>query len=182
MSIIKIGRRELDTETLQQAIKDSKRWSEVCDNLGWNSTVRTTVTAIREKSKELGLDTSNIIYNYTKDEGYDESVKSRMKTFNIVEINKGYYDAIEAKKNSEKENSFITYKPSVGAFLEFIGEKDFSTVTVEEIETYVKNKEGSESTKKNCMAHIRSMMLTAVKENVNDAVEKVSKNMLIWLI
>jgi site-specific recombinase XerD len=93
-----------------------------------------------------------------------------------------YYNSLE-QEFEFKKTSFTTYKPNIGAFLEFLGERDFATVTVTDIEDYVReHKDGSESTKKNCIAHLRSLMANAVKKNINNAVDKVSKEMLIWLI
>jgi hypothetical protein len=180
--MVKIGKREVEYMDFVDAVKRSKRYTEVCDFLGFNSTVGTTRDAVREQIEVLHLDTSHFKYKYNKSDDWQESIKNRQKKFNISEDNQQYYDSLEQEFEA-KQTSFITYKPNIGAYLEFIGDKDFTTVTVTDIENYVKdNKDGSESTKKNCLAHIRSMMIHAVKNNVNNAVDKVSKEMLIWLI
>jgi hypothetical protein len=182
MTQVTIGRREVSYEKFVNAIKNATTLINACELLGFNSTVSTTRQLISDKAIELNLDTSHF-RKYTKTEKVENSAKSRIKTFNIDQVNQEYYDSFEEKKNSEKANSFINYKPDVGAYLEFLGNRDFATLSVTKIENYVKeNKEGSEATKKNCMVHIRSMMIHAVKNNVNGAVDKVSKNMLIWLI
>ncbi len=182
MTQVFIGKRQVEFESFVNAVKESKRYTEVCDRLGFNSTVGTTKSAIKEKIAELGLDISHFEYKYNKSEKCIESAQSRVKTFDIDPINQEYYNSLE-REFEAKQTSFITYKPNVGAFLEFLGNKDFATVTVTDIENYVRdNKDGSESTKKNCLAHIRSMMIHAVKNNVNNVVDKVNKEMLIWLI
>lgn len=182
MTQVKIGKRLVDYSNFVEAVQRSKRYKEVCERLGFNSTVSTTRDAVKEQITKLGLDTSHFEYKYTKSEGYAEAAKSRMKTFEISDINQMYYDSLEQEFESKK-TSFITYKPNVGAFLEFLGNKDFATVTVTDIENYVReHKDGSESTKKNCTAHLRSLMANAVKKNVNNIVDEVNKEMLIWLI
>jgi hypothetical protein len=44
------------------------------------------------------------------------------------------------------------------------------------------SKKNSEAMKNNVAAHIRSMMMYVVSNNINNAKETVSKDMLIWLI
>jgi hypothetical protein len=179
--VVIIGRRTVNYEKFINTVKESKRYSEVCDRLGFNSTVTTTIASIKAKIEEMGLNTSHFEYKYTKSDKCVASNNSKVKVFSIMPVNQCYYNSME-KEFESKQTSFNTYKPNIGAYLESIGNKDFATVTVTDIENYVNNKDGSESTKKNCMAHIRSMMINAVKNNVNCAVDKVNKDMLIWLI
>lgn len=176
-NIIKVGRREVDCEKFIEAVKTSRYYKDICGKLGFNDTVSTTRAAIKEAAKGINLDISHLT-EYTRTEKVINSVSNRIKTFNIASVNQAYYNSIEEKFGDR----FVTYKPSIGAFLEFIGNRDFITVDVTEIENYVKAKEGSDATRQNCMAHLRSLMINTVKNNVSNAVDKVSKNMLIWLI
>jgi hypothetical protein len=171
---ITIGRRTFNTDRFIDAVKKSKRYTEICDNLGINNTVATTKTAIKEVITALGIDTSHFEYKYNKSENYDKGVQARIKSFTINPVNQAYYNAIE-QKFADKPQSWLTYKATVGNFLEGLRDRDFATITAQEIEDYC-------GAKQNSLMHIRSMLITAVKENVNNAVDKVSKEMLIWLI
>lgn len=171
---ITIGRRTVTLNSFIEAVKNSKRYTEVCDYLGFNRTVGSTKDAIKQQIETLGIDTSHFEYKYTKSEKYDEAAKQKRKTFNISSVNQSYYDIME-QKFEDKPQSWGTYKVDIGGILEYLGEKDFATITIQEIGEYAGDK-------KSAVLHIRSMLITAVKENINNAVEQVSKEMLIWLI
>lgn len=177
---VKIGRREFDYSTFETAVQNAKTYSEVADNLDLNKTVQTTINFIKEKVAELGLDTTHFTYKYVITDALLQAAKENRKQFNISEVNKEYYSAFE--QSFDKVTSWQQYKVSAGAFLESLGRKDFATITVRDLETYVDNKKVGENAKKNCKAHIRSMMAYAVKNNVSGAFDKVSKEMLIYLI
>lgn len=168
--VVILGRRTVNYDKFVEAVKNAKRYTEVCDNLGFNNTVGTTKQIIKDRIKELGLSTLHFEYKYNKSDKYYQA--HRGKDYKIDSVNQPYFDIMESKIDS---NSFNTYRCSIGNFLEHICEQDFATITPKQLEDYC-------GEKKNQMAHIRSMMITAVKENINDAVEKVSKEMLIWLI
>lgn len=172
--IITIGRRTVNFNDFVEAVKNSKRYTEVCDYLGFNRTVGSTKDAIKQQIETLGIDISHFEYKYTKSEKYDQAAIQKRKTFNISPINQPYYNIME-QKFEDKPQSWGTYKVDVGGILEYLGEKDFATITIKEIEDYA-------GEKKSAVLHVRSMLISAVKENVNDAVEKVSKDMLVWLI
>ncbi|MCK9198456.1 MAG: hypothetical protein M0P49_02520 [Bacilli bacterium] len=171
---ITIGRRTVTFENFLNAVKNSKRYTEVCDYLGFNRTVGSTKDAIKQQIEALGIDISHFEYKYTKSEKYDQAAKQKRKTFNISPINQPYYDIME-QKFEDKPQSWGTYKVDVGGILEYLREKDFATITIQEIEDYAGDK-------KSAVLHVRSMLITTVKENINNAVEQVSKDMLIWLI
>lgn len=171
---INIGKRKIVLRDFINAVEKSKRYTEVCNYLGFNPTVATTKQAIKERIEELGLNTEHFEYKYTKSEGYEDAIKFRRKEFNICPINQAYYNSME-QKFADKPQSWGSYKATIGNFFEKIGNKDFATMTVKEIEPYIAGR-------KMAVMHIRSMMITAVKENINNAVEKVNKEMLVWLI
>jgi hypothetical protein len=166
---IKIGRSIFDYNIFKNAVKSATRLKEVTKKLGLNPSVGTTNRNIEAKIKELGLDTSHFTYSYTKSEKFYDNRNT--KQYNISPINLPY---VKAMQNKFDPQSWNTYKCSLSNFLESIGEQDFATITPEQIERY--------TDKKNTISHIRSAMITAVKENVNGTMEKVSKSMLIWLI
>jgi hypothetical protein len=170
MTMIQIGRRSVEKDRFIEAVQKAERLREVVEILGFNSTVGSTKEIIRERIKELGLNTDHFKGQYNKTENFYKINKS--KDYNISKGNKLYIDIMEQKIDPK---SWSTYKCSLGNFLEYIGTQDFATVTPLQMERFC-------GSKKNSLAHIRSMMITAVKENVNNAVDKVSKEMLVWLI
>jgi len=169
-----IGRRAVTYQQFVDAVKKSKRYTEVCDNLGLNHTVATTKQVIKDRIAELQLDTSHFEYKYTKSDNYDKAMEFRRKVFNIHPINQAYYEAME-QKFADKPQSFSTYKVDCGGILEQLEDRDFATITIKDIEDYAGRKESA-------VLHIRSMMIQTVKENINGAIDKVSKDMLVWLI
>jgi hypothetical protein len=176
-SIIKVGRREFNSDTFLEAVKNSKTYSEVCDNLGMNKTVQTTINTLKEVISDLGIDIKHFTYKYTIS---DKLGKASIKEYNFSENNQQYYDTF--KNSFDKITSWQQYKVDNGSFLEALNEKDFATITIADIENYVNSKNAGEQTKNNCKAHIRSMMIYAVKNNINGAFDKVSKDILVYLI
>lgn len=172
MTQLLIGRRSVTLENFVNTVKSSKRYTEVCDKLGFNSTVSTTKQAIKEKIEELQLDITHFDYKYTKSEAHEESTKNRVKQFVLSFENQIYYDSFESNMKSA---SFPTYKATCGNFLEQLGNKDFAIIDITDITEYTAGK-------KNAEAHLRSLMIYIVKNKIGGAVEKVSKDMLIWLI
>jgi tRNA A22 N-methylase len=110
-----------------------------------------------------------------------QAAQHNTKQFNIIGINQKYYNLF-AESFSGRHASFQQYKVHIGDFLEKLGNKDFATITSQDIENYVNAWDSGEKTKANCKAHIRSMLIYAIKENIENAVDKVSKKMLVWLI
>lgn len=174
MEQIKIGRRIVNYNDFVKAVANSERYTEVCVLLGFNETVPTTRQAVKDKIEELQLDTTHFTYKYTKSEIFEESAKTRIKHHNIYPVNQVYYDCIE-KKFEDKPQSFCTYKVDCGGILEELENRDFATITVNEVINYA-------GEKKSALNHIRSMMIQSVKENVNNCIDKVNKEMLVWLI
>lgn len=101
----------------------------------------------------------------------------KKKEFAISNVNRGYYDHFLGKFDPA---SRATYKVSIGAFLGEIGTNDFARVTPARMLRYVETK--SPAQQKNSLAHLRSMMMYSVKNNINGAAEKVRKETLIWLL
>lgn len=99
------------------------------------------------------------------------------KEFVISNVNRGYYDQFLGKFDPK---SRATYKVSIGDFLSEIGTNDFAKVTPARMLRFVETK--SPMQQKNSLAHLRSMMMYSVKNNINGAAEKVRKETLIWLI
>jgi len=166
---IAIGSRSVPENQFVTAVKNSRSVRQVCDNIGFNSNVSTTLNYIKEQIANLGLDTAHFKKEYTCD--HEAISERRLKTFTLSKDNEIYFEAFKA---SVSDTSWFTYKATVGNFLEGLN-KDFATVTPEEILSFTENKP-------NRNAHIRSMMIYCVNNNINDAVEKVSKQTLIWLI
>ena len=125
----------------------------------------------------------------------------RIKEFNITNENNKQYMALFEQSFVDRgaETSWRQYKPNVGEMLQELDTRDFLTVTYEEIEEFANTKEvrdysykkedltekewkRGEKAKKNCRAHIRSLMIFLVKNDINGAIEKVSKETLVGLI
>lgn len=101
----------------------------------------------------------------------------QVKEFEISKNNRIYYDTF---LNKFEPKSRVNYKVSVGGFLSELGTNDFAKVVPARINKYVaKQRPGAQKT---AMSHLRSMMMYVVKNDVNGAVGKVNKEMLIWLI
>jgi len=176
-STIKIGRREFNSDTFLEAVKNSKTYSEVCEKLGMNKSVQTTINTLKDVISSLNIDIKHFTYKYTISEN---AGKSAIKDYNLSKDNQKYYDAFQS--SFEKVTSFQQYKVNLGPFLESLNSKDFASITVNDIENFVNSKNASEQTKKNAQAHIRSMMIYAVKNDINGVYDKVSKDMLVYLI
>jgi hypothetical protein len=180
-SKVKIGRREFDYNSFITAVQKAKTYSELCESLGMNKTVQTTINVLKERIAELKLDTSHFTYKFNISDKMLQAAKNNSKQFNITGVNKTYYNLF-AESFSGRHASFQQYKVHIGDFLEKLGNKDFATILPKDIENYVSAWDSGEKTKANCKAHIRSMLIYAIKENIENAVDKVSKEMLVWLI
>lgn len=101
----------------------------------------------------------------------------REKEFSVAKVNQAYYTRFLGKFEPK---SRATYKVSIGSFLSEIGTNDFAKITPARMLRYVETK--SPVQQKNSLAHLRSMMMYSVKNNINGAAEKVRKEMLIWLL
>lgn len=179
--IIKVGRREFDYNTFTNTVKQVKTYSELCESLGMNKTVQTTINTLKDKVIELNLNTDHFTFKYTKTDKVLQAAQHNTKQFNMVGINQMYYKEFE-KSFAGKNASWQQYKVHCGDFLEKLGDKDFATITVQDIENYVDAWNASEKTKANCKAHIRSMLIYIIKNNIENAIDKVSKEMLVYLI
>jgi len=176
-SIIKIGKSEFLTDRFIEIVKNSKVYSEVCETLGLNKTTQTTINNIKNAITNLNLNTSHFTYKYTVS---DKVGGQNVKEYSLSETNQKYYDAFQ--NNFDKLISWQQYKVHCGVFLESLKDKDFATITIEDLENYVNSLTGSQQTINNSKAHIRSMMIYVVKNNIAEAFEKVSKEMLLYLI
>jgi hypothetical protein len=176
-SSVKVGKRIFDYNTFAEAVKDSKTYSELCEKLGMNKTVQTTITALKEAITAHEIDIKHFTYKYTIG---PERVSTSIKEYQLAPINQIYYD--NYKDSFDKVTSFQQYKVTIGDFLEKLDNKDFATITAADIETYVDSKHGSEQTKRNAKCHIRAMMIYLVKNDIANAFTKASKEVLVYLI
>jgi len=172
---IKIGKTPFSIDHFKQVVADSKSYPEIVEKLGMNKTVQTHGRNVRFACEQLGINTDHI--KVWKSETYVPT----LKVYHLSEDNQKYFNAFE--NNSDiRESSKAAYRSGTGLFLESIGEADCATITPDAIETYVAFKEGKEDTKKNAHAHILALMRYIVKNDINGAYGKVSKDMLVYLI
>jgi hypothetical protein len=176
MEIIKIGKREVSKDQFIQAVVNAKSVADISIGIGFNPIPSTTKENVKAMVSQLGLNTSHIkCYNRI---ARPEVTQARVKQFNLSKDNEQYLTAFLP---TIAERSAASYKSSCGNFMESIGSQDFITVTKEQIMKYTSTKE-TESMVNNTTAHLRSLMIFSINNDVNGAVEKVSKQMLIWLI
>lgn len=101
----------------------------------------------------------------------------KSKEFNVSWVNQVYLEKFLDKFDSKSRS---TYKVSVGEFLSELGTNDFAKITPARMMRFADTK--SPAQRKNAIAHLRSMMMYSVKNDINGAAEKVKKETLIWLL
>ena len=175
MEVVKIGKREVDKEVFIQAVANNKSLTHVIEALGFNPLPTSTRWNVTAKIGELGINTDHL---KKKKIVHEEEIQARVKQFNLSKDNQVYYDEF---LSSLAERSMATYKSSIGNFMESIDTQDFITARKEQILEFADTK-NTEAMKRNVEAHLRSLMIYSVNNDINNAVEKVSKEILIWLI
>jgi hypothetical protein len=176
MEVVKIGRTEVDKEAFIKAVAEARTVVDVCKTFGLNGNVVSTKQNIKARISELGLPTAHLIYYDWKPS--EELLQSKIKSFDLNNDNSIYFEKF---LDSLPERNVATYKSSCGNFMEELKDQDFATVTQKQIEAFASTK-NTDSMVRNVTAHIRSMMIYIVRNDINGAKEKVSKDMLIWLI
>lgn len=101
-----------------------------------------------------------------------------LKEYKLSYQNTLYYEAFKAHI---APGSWPTYKVDIGAFLEEIGTYDFVKVTPARIQRYAAERRPVHQ-REQSVIHLRSMMSFLVQNDVCRAREKVSKDMVIWLL
>ena len=172
METIKIGRREVEKALFIKAVQDNKSLSDIIVAMGWNITPTSTREAVLDAISELELDTSHLKQMKKPNENLC------FKQFTLSSDNRIYLDSF---LNSLTDKSRATYKASCGNFLEELVSQDFITITKEQILEFADTK-NTESMKRNVEAHLRSLMIYCVNNDINNSIVKVDKQMLIWLI
>ena len=175
MEVVKIGRREIDKEVFIQAVANNNSLTHIIQAIGLNHVPTSTRHNVAAKIEELGLNTTHI---KAKNKVNTEAYQSRVKTFKLSKSNQNYLDKF---LSSLQERSQATYKATCGNFLQAIGTNDFVKISPKRIMDFA-NTKNTEAMRNNVTAHLRSMMIYCVNNDISAAVEKVSKEMLIWLI
>jgi hypothetical protein len=160
-------------------VADNIRYSDVCETLGMNKTVQTTLNALMEVIADMELDISHFTYKYNKTEKFFNSISK--KDYNLSANNQIYMESFEHNADI-KETSRNSYRSGIGMFLKHLRSVDCATIPVSIILEFLNNIHGSEATKMNTHAHIIALMRYIVKNNINGAFDKVSKEVLIYLI
>lgn len=101
-----------------------------------------------------------------------------LKEYKLSYQNTLYYEAFKAHI---APGSWPTYKVDIGAFLEEIGTYDFVKVTPARMRRYAEERRSSRQCRQ-AVIHLRSLMSFIVQNDVGGAREKVSKEMVIWLL
>lgn len=76
--------------------------------------------------------------------------------------------------NSLSKESRTVYKGTLGRFLEALGSKDLATVTPDEVLKF--------TSKQAEISHIKSILMYIARNNLNDGLNKMSKQTLVWFI
>lgn len=120
--------------------------------------------------------------NYTKTEKFYKANEAKIKNLDSTIENEKYWELFKAEKFPEdkQKGSMAQYKCSIFNFMEYIN-KDIALASVEEIESFIDSQE-NENTKKNKIAHIKAILTFIVTENLNDAVNRISEELLMYLI
>lgn len=176
METIKIGRREVNKDQFINAVAINNSLTDIIKAIGFNPIPTTTRNNVVAAIEQLHIPTTHI--KCLKRTVKPEVVQNRIKTFKLSKTNQMYLDKFIS---SLSEQSKASYKSSCGNFLQEIGTNDFARVSPDRVMKFV-NKKNSQAQKNNVAAHIRSMMMYVVSNNINNAKEIVSKDMLIWLI
>ena len=104
----------------------------------------------------------------------------RAKNFNVHPNNQVYFKGFAS--TFKNPVSWMQYRVTVGAFLASLGQKGLASVAVEEIESFCNGDGYTESKIATSRIHIRCLLGWAVKNNVNNFAEKVTRSVLIWLV
>jgi len=175
METVKIGLREVDKEVFIKAVADNDSLTNIFKAIGFNHVPTTNRHNVEKLIAELNLPTEHL---KAKKVINPETYKANEKQFNLSNDNKQYLDTF---LDSLTDTSRATYKASCGNFLETLDSQDFMKIDSDKIIAFA-NTKNSEAQKENVKAHIKSMMVYCVNNDINGAVEKVSKQMLVWLI
>jgi hypothetical protein len=173
---IKIGRREVNKDQFINAVSNSNSLTEIIKSIGFNPIPTSTRHNVINVIEQMQLNTSHI--KCLKRTVNPEVAQNRIKTFKLSRPNQMYLDKFIS---SLADQSKATYKSSCGNFLQELGTNDFTRVSPDRVMRYV-NKKNTEAMRNNVAAHIRSMMMYCVTNNINGAKETVSRDMFVWLI
>lgn len=177
--IVLFGRREVLKSNFIKAVAESNSTTNVCKYLGFNPKPQTTRDRVEALIKELNLDISHFRYRYNKGDAFIASVEQKIKNYEgISSNNRIYFDSF---LDSVAPNSRSNYKCLIGNFLETIGDQDFCCIEYQQIVDYAQDK-ASIATQRNAVSYNRAALIYCISNNVNDAVSKVSKELLINLI
>ena len=177
METIKIGLREVSKDQFIQAVEQNNTLPDICRALGFNPTVVSTKDNIKHMIEYMELSHEHIKRWETNPELSDKKIK----VFNIQsKFNKMYYEKF---LTTFDERSAANYKSTIGNFMEEIGTNDFLKCSPDRIDKYANTKK-TQSQRNNVTAHLRSLMIYLIKNDINGAIseDKVSKKMLVWLI
>jgi hypothetical protein len=173
--IIKIGKTTFLKEKFVSIVSSAKSFPDIAEKLGLNKTVTTHLNNIKIVCEQEGINTSHL--KIWKSENYC----TPMKQYSLCEDNQAYFDAFETNE-AVKESSKSAYRSGIGMFLESLKRTDCADITVDVVENYIINKEGSEATKINAQAHVMALLRYIIKNDVNGAKERVSRDLLVYLI
>lgn len=178
MNTVKIGKKEFEYDTFVDAVRQAKRLKQVNENLGLNPSSSSVKEKVEEKIKELQLDTSHFVCVYHKSPSYERSIQARTIKFNVSKVNQLYMDSF---LDSLSEISRTQYKYTIGNYLEMIGKQDFVKSTEQQFTEFINGKK-NKATRSNILCHLRTFMIYVVNNNINGAIKKVDKQMLIYLL
>lgn len=110
-----------------------------------------------------------------------ECQEKKTKKLDSTKENTMYWEAFKDSKfpDNTKHGSMVQYKCTIFQVMEFI-EKDIITITLQDIEDYLLTQE--EKVKNNKESHIKGLLTFIITNNLNDAVNRVQKDIILYLI
>lgn len=100
------------------------------------------------------------------------------KTYRLSEINNKYYSSF---LKSFTPRSRAAYQNDIGSYLQWIG-NDCIIYPPRKVYEFANSKALSGGGNKYTVSHIRSMLLYLVRNDVEGAAERVTKDTLLWLL
>lgn len=127
---------------------------------------------------------------YNKTEKAMAAYANQVKVFDLSDVNKKYVESFkvtkypladeESEAGKKQKASWLQYKSSVGNFLQIVG-KDAVEVTEADLAIFV-NSINNVNTRTNKIAHIKSFLVHLIQNNVENCIERASRDTLILII
>lgn len=169
--IIKIGRsKEILLDDFKTIVANAKFYRDICRELDIDPGNTAT---IKKRIAQYGIDASHLEQRYPVTEEFLRSRKESQRTFSLSADNEKYFS--DFRGTFDNQESWNTYKATIGKFLESLGDKDVATVSFDEILSFVADSKDQAS-------HLKSLLTYIWYNDINGAYEKVDRDVLRWIM